>query len=93
MDGEHGVSEERAETLGRPGDFVECDVSCLDGGKMVKEDDEAGEDAEIETNRYTGHDRDTVGLGSLGRSGSWWELTILVGVMILVVMKSLVSGW
>jgi hypothetical protein len=54
---ECGVSKEGAETVSRAGDFVECDVSCLGGGIMIKEDDDAGEDVEVETDRYTGHDK------------------------------------
>ena len=53
---ECGVSEEGVETISGAGNFVECDVSCPGGGIMIKEDDDAGKDVEVETHRYTGHD-------------------------------------
>ena len=50
------VSKEGVETVSCASDFVECNVSCLGGGIMIKEHDDAGEDVEVEAGGYTGHE-------------------------------------
>ena len=55
LDRDGGVPKESVETASCPGDFVECDVSRLGGRKMIKDNDNACEDVEVETDRYTDH--------------------------------------
>lgn len=55
LDCDCGISKEGVETASCAGDFVKCDVSRFGGGIMIKEDEDAGEDVEVEADRYPGH--------------------------------------
>ena len=70
---ECGVSEEGVETASCASDFVECDVSCLGGGIMIKEDEDAGENVKIETNRYPGHDNSQSRICFTTTNGGAWN--------------------
>lgn len=53
---ECSVSKEGIEAASCAGDFVQCNISCLGGSIVIKEDEDAGEDVEVEADRYPGHD-------------------------------------